>query len=540
MDDFSSPNLESVLEYSDTSDDMREDTYFLPQENPYAPPSLLGGGNFSSHSRSSSNRYRNQTKSSSGESAFRDLRKNEGKSSRIVQFSSCESMSDSDCGDTNSDTFGGADNLDNEEGSSSHSKEPPVPVPASANASDSPDEAGHKPQVGSWMKKVAYAFRSPSGIHDVENKHQQKSHRNNHNKNSNRGGDASRHSRKPSGDTMEYPFSMAHFRDPSQPSALAQLTHSSYEDSPLLLHSQKTVASYESGVGTYGAGHAAKTPGYHPLKTVVGKAALSQKRNIQLTATSEDIENEKLEENALLPYGDTSPSSRHGNYVFKSRTTAAQVAAYFLMDYEASRPPTLPAAFETITRNQLILYQIHYSLAWRWFVNVAVLVLFLSHTQNLLITAIMHTCVIVVFAVEIQMREAMYGTDRGEDTRHADRKLVRPMTAFLFFLGLESWIWYFVSDDMPLDRASLPLYSSIFKPLVFFYVSAKARDSVEALWRISRIVMRVLGLEFGLILSFAAVGCRMFGSNHESFHNLSTSWLSLFECKHLVVSQKRR
>lgn len=92
-------------------------------------------------------------------------------------------------------------------------------------------------------------------------------------------------------------------------------------------------------------------------------------------------------------------------------------------------------------------------------------------------------------------------------------------------------MWYIFSVDMEPNRASPPLISSIFKPLVFFYVSAKARDSLEALWRISRIVARVLIIEFGLILTFSAVACRLFGSKHDSFYNLSTSWVSLFECK---------
>lgn len=133
----------------------------------------------------------------------------------------------------------------------------------------------------------------------------------------------------------------------------------------------------------------------------------------------------------------------------------------------------------------------------------------------------MHSSVIVVFAIEIRMREHIYGTDPKPDTRHADRKLVRPMIAFLFFLGLESWMWYFFS---PQDTRH-PIFSSLYKPLVFFFVSAKARDSLEALWRISLIVMRVLIVEFGLILAFASVACKMYGGHHESFHNLSTSWV---------------
>jgi hypothetical protein len=79
--------------------------------------------------------------------------------------------------------------------------------------------------------------------------------------------------------------------------------------------------------------------------------------------------------------------SRHPHFFFSSRRIAAQVAAYFLMDYEASRSPTLPSHFELISEEQLTLYRVHYSWLWRSFVNFAIVVLFLSNTQNVLGTA---------------------------------------------------------------------------------------------------------------------------------------------------------
>jgi hypothetical protein len=56
---------------------------------------------------------------------------------------------------------------------------------------------------------------------------------------------------------------------------------------------------------------------------------------------------------------------------------------------------------------------------------------------------------------------------------------------------------------------------------------------LEALLRIVKILVRVVIIEMFLILTFAAVACPIF-DNDDNFHNLSTSWLSLFECK-LVV-----
>jgi hypothetical protein len=137
----------------------------------------------------------------------------------------------------------------------------------------------------------------------------------------------------------------------------------------------------------------------------------------------------------------------------------------------------------------------------------------------------MHSCVILVFAIDIAIKERMYGLDVQADTRHSERKLLRPMVAFLLFLGLESWLWCLFSLVAVIKRHLI--FTSIFKPLVFFYVSAKARNSLEALLRISQIVMRVLLVEFGLILTFASVACRMFGA-HDSFRTLSISWVRTF------------
>lgn len=128
-----------------------------------------------------------------------------------------------------------------------------------------------------------------------------------------------------------------------------------------------------------------------------------------------------------------------------------------------------------------------------------------------------------MFAFDMSIKEGMYGVDLKYDTKHTERKLLRPMVAFLLFLGVESWAWYlFLPHDALVHP---PIFTSIFKPLAFFYFSAKARDSLEALLRISKIVMRVLLVEFGLILTFASVACRMFG-DFDSFHTLSRSWVS--------------
>ncbi|KAG7368064.1 ion transport protein [Nitzschia inconspicua] len=449
MDDFATGSaLESVFEYSDTSDDMREDSYFLPEENPYSPPSLLGNQN--PFPRRPNNPYqRTGGRNDSGESSFRELKRTGSKSSRIVQFSSQyknDSFSDSEVGD--------------DIGSK------------------------HTPQIS--LDRQQQQHQQQTGFNKTALNNQA-------------------HKRVPSGSTMEYAHAL--LRYPSQPkSQISDLKVSSYEASPLLKKNKSI-------------------PKYAPSESEHDREFLPNLRpsNAIIQAEATGIIKRTSGHNATM-----SPAFR-----FSNKRTASRVAAYFLMDYEASRPPTLSSHFDTITNEQLLLYQFHFSWPWRSFVNLAIAVLFLSHTQNLLTTAILHTCVILVFAVDIRIKEGMYGMDPKSDISHTERKLARPMVAFLLFLGLESWMWYLLSDNNP--HITPPIFSSVCKPLVFFYFSAKARDSLEALLRISRIVMRVLLVEFGLILTFASVACRMFG-DFESFHNLSRSWLSLFELSTTVVN----
>eukprot|EP00536_Pseudo-nitzschia_multiseries_P010321 jgi/Psemu1/202884/e_gw1.309.2.1 len=90
-------------------------------------------------------------------------------------------------------------------------------------------------------------------------------------------------------------------------------------------------------------------------------------------------------------------------------------------------------------------------------------------------------------------------------------------------------MWYIVSPDLVGYESNPPLFSSVLKPLALFYVSAKARESLEAILRISQIVIRVLLIEFFMILIFASVAYRMFGNDFDDFADLQTSWLSLFQ-----------
>ncbi|GKY94410.1 hypothetical protein MPSEU_000407000 [Mayamaea pseudoterrestris] len=144
-----------------------------------------------------------------------------------------------------------------------------------------------------------------------------------------------------------------------------------------------------------------------------------------------------------------------------------------------------------------------------------------------------------------------------------DDALVKPLILFLLVLGLETtarlgiaYLALSKADDDGSDAAfdnvtqshalhgqaqqqqqqqPMVLFSSLLKPLVLFYVSHRARNALEALGRIMRIVIRVLFMELLVIFIFAAIACRLF-NEFEAFKNLSRSWLSLFELSTTVVN----
>jgi hypothetical protein len=228
-----------------------------------------------------------------------------------------------------------------------------------------------------------------------------------------------------------------------------------------------------------------------------------------------------------------------GSKRIKSRKMAAFIAACYLMDYEHGRPPSLSSNFDTITPEQLRLFRVQFSEAWRWLgVNLAVVLLFVAHVVNDISSVAMHTFAVTILLVEVWMKEVLYGQDHSRDFGHRDRALVRPMMIFLFALGIESWARLVLPEDYDAYDAKVTstpqrpvvFVTAIFKPLVLFYTSRKARNALESLKRIGNIVVRVLLIEVFLILSFAAVACRMF-KDSSSFQTLAVSWLSLFERK---------
>lgn len=330
-----------------------------------------------------------------------------------------------------------------------------------------------------WMTSLAYSFRSPMINHHKAATPQGAKHRS-----------------QPSWGTMEYPTTQL---TPLRDSSLNYYNSTSFfskhgtdlsEKAPLVQQEMKSQSDYGSDINS----------GDRPMGGNTGDNSERAKRE-----------------------------SKPRHITLKSKSTAATIAAFFLMDYEAGRPPTLPSKFETITTQQLQIYQVHFSLAWRLFgIALPTVVLFLAHSQNNLVTALMHSFVIASFLVEVWMREQLYAQEISNDEYHSERRLNRPLVLFFIVLGLESWIWYIFPPD-PLAKVPA-LVSSVFKPIVFFYISLKARHALEGLSMISRIVVRVILIEMMLILAFAAVACQLF-RDYDSFKDLSSSWLSLFERK---------
>jgi len=494
----------SVFEYSDTSDDA--DAYFLPTESLRGAPSLLNNvhtgnnrtlGNASGKNTFHDMNHRGRTRtntSSSGESAFRDLKETGSKSTKIVRFSRGRS------------SFASNDSsIFEDEDTSAISPHSTTDSP-SKTAVENGDNGS--PTIGHFMKHMVHAFNTPGGISRKEYKKTS----------DNSTGKKPRHNRTESHTVTEYPYSMINLRDTSQKSVLKDYRRDSPEKSPLLGTSGK-----RQNYGVHEEGYDGTLSDHHRIKS----SAQSSKSNTKSEEISVSEKGTGIQN--ALPSSESLALSRQSLSIIKSRSMAAKVAAYYLMDYEASRIAALPSTFESISEKQLMFYKIYYSWQWRYFVNLAILLLFLSHTLDLLTTAIMHTCVIIVLAIEIYIREGIYGLDPRMDTKHPDRKLVRPMVGFLFLLGLETWMWYCFSSKVGAYEDTPPLFSSFLKPVVLFYVSAKARDSLEAIWRIGRIVVKVLVIEFFLIFIFAAFANGMFGRNFDAFTDLKTSWLSLFE-----------
>jgi hypothetical protein len=209
------------------------------------------------------------------------------------------------------------------------------------------------------------------------------------------------------------------------------------------------------------------------------------------------------------------------------------IAASFLTDCERGRRPSLPAELSQITDTILTLYKWKFSIAWQVLVYLAVVSLFLSSCFEVYSeeqAAGLNIFSIIIYVIDMAMgselrKHQYYSSDDPVLTLRHSRmeKWTVPMMGMLLLLAMEMVL------TVGNDNSNSPLWSAALKPIAIFYISTPAKNALEALNRIARIVARVLVVELFLILSFAAVACQIY-SSYESFQDLSTAFLSLFQC----------
>ena len=198
---------------------------------------------------------------------------------------------------------------------------------------------------------------------------------------------------------------------------------------------------------------------------------------------------------------------------------AILVASVFLNDYENVRPPTLRSASD-VSRATLFIRSCRYSILWKIAKVLAVCSLFfascLEGSDSIVLPFSLDFFFILVLSADLLMQRKL-DVSNGNWTLPTLLMITALFAEMLFVLSFPRLRGRFI-------------ISSIAKPIVLFYCSVKARNAIEAVGRILPTVSRVLALELLVILSFAAVACRLF-ANFESFRDLPTAWMSLFQCK---------
>lgn len=257
-----------------------------------------------------------------------------------------------------------------------------------------------------------------------------------------------------------------------------------------------------------------------------------------------------------------------------------------------------------ISDRQLKFCRFKFSVGWKVLgLGLGTLFLFLGHLPNPGWTLALHAFAWIVFAVDFYLTQQLRsrqvrpptsqqqdlnddvtsklhleaswvetgeqeGTQHLNDLSRLERAIRKGMVVFLVLLFVESWATFFSSmsstnenngqgQQQEQDTASsstprtpplvpqlLLATSGLMKPIVFFYMSRRARDALQALIRIVKKLVRVILIEFFLILAFAAVACRLYSSKNNNgdyadekqheydyFQNLERSFLSMFACE---------
>jgi hypothetical protein len=274
---------------------------------------------------------------------------------------------------------------------------------------------------------------------------------------------------------------------------------------------------------------------HHRVWNAVSKIAHSRSPKRQRPAASRSKEyphsshSKTLERTPLLASQETDVTSNLRRRSFREER-AIVIAASFLTDCERGRRPSLPAELSEITDTILSLRRWKFSIAWQVLVHSAVISLFLSSCievyskeQAAGLNVFSITIFVIDMAMGSELRKHQYNSSEDPvlTLRHSRMELwTMPMLAMLLLLAIEM--------VLAIESHS-PWWTGALKPIAIFYVSNAAKNALEALNRIAQIVTRVLVVELFLILSFATVACQIY-SSYKSFHDLSTAFLSLFQC----------
>jgi hypothetical protein len=212
------------------------------------------------------------------------------------------------------------------------------------------------------------------------------------------------------------------------------------------------------------------------------------------------------------------------------------MSSIYLKDYENSRPCSLSTNLDTITEKQLFLHKIRYSAIWQFTLNIAVLLLFTASYFDRCDFSIHSCCLqllitilaVVIFFADMLMRACLECTDHADNDRTLI--LMRRTRSYLWRLPTMIILCYIVFENIAkfIVSGKQIVWMSAFKPVVFFYVSTKARDALLALYHVSKIVSKVILIEIFLLLTFAAMACHLY-FDFDAFRDLPTSFLSLFE-----------
>jgi len=240
------------------------------------------------------------------------------------------------------------------------------------------------------------------------------------------------------------------------------------------------------------------------------------------------------------------------------------ISAVFLHDFEQSRPCSLSPNIDSITSVQLVAHKFRFSILWQLCVYAAMCYLFISsyfegHDKGTptspMALLVLTVIVDVIFALDMITKRIYSGYDHhsgadngtsadgiSPDQHNPNVRKARnrwwniPMVLLLLALSCETIIKFWVNQLYPNEGGfELCIWSGVFKPIVFFYVSSKAQDAISALSQVTSIVLRVIFIELFIILCFAAVACHLY-SNFSSFTDLPQSFRSLFELSTTAVT----